>query len=220
MEVLVIDYGAGNLTSVLKALRVVGATPAVGSGAAAISRARAIVVPGVGHFAQTASIDEETRTATRGAIARDVPVLGICLGLQWLFEGSAEAPDIAGLGIFPGKCFLLGTTTFVSGNSSFHFAQKGLPRSLKVPHVGWNTLDIVRSSRLLDGLPSRPFAYFTHSYAAPIVTDTVATTSHAGEFTSVIESGRVFGAQWHPEKSGDAGLRVLRNFLNITAGAR
>ena len=207
MDVLVVDYGAGNLTSVMKALRAIGSSPVSGAGAEAIARASAIVIPGVGHFSQTASIDERARDATRAAIARGVPVLGICLGLQWLFEGSDEAPDIAGLAIFEGHCFHLGSDWGQTPP--------------KVPHVGWNTVEsVARPSRLLEGIPSSSFAYFTHTYAAPVVGDTVATTTHGAAFSAVVERGCVFGAQFHPEKSGDAGLRLLTNFVRIADGAR
>ena len=207
MEVLVLDYGAGNLTSVMKALRAVRASPVTGAGADSIARAEAIVIPGVGHFSQTASIDERARRAIRDAIAAGVPVLGICLGLQWLFDGSDEAPDAAGLGVFQGRCFDLG---FDPGLTP-----------LKVPHVGWNTVDPVgRPSRLLDGIPPSSFAYFTHTYAAPVVDDTVAVTTHGAAFTGVVERGRVFGAQFHPEKSGDSGLQLLANFVRVAGGAR
>ena len=206
MEALVVDYGAGNLTSVMKALRAVGASPVSGSGAQAVARATAIVIPGVGHFSQTASIDDRARDAVRTAIARGVPVLGICLGLQWLFDGSDEAPAVAGLGVFQGRCFPLGS-------------DRG-QTPLKVPHVGWNTVESVgRPSALLDAIPPS-FAYFTHTYAAPVVDDTVATTTHGTAFSAVVERGRVFGAQFHPEKSGDAGLLLLANFVRIAGGAR
>jgi len=262
MEVLVLDYGAGNLTSVMKALRAVGASPVTGAGADAVTRASAIVIPGVGHFAQTASIDDRARDAIGTAIACGVPLLGICLGLQWLFDGSDEAADVAGLGVFEGRCFDLGSDrgqtgvrprsdqgqTRVrpgsdhsrAGNSALEghrgillpreWSDRGLtpvePRSdpgltpLKVPHVGWNTVDPThRPSRLLDGIPPASFAYFTHTYAAPVVDDTVAVTTHGATFTAVVERGTVFGAQFHPEKSGDAGLRLLANFVRIAGGA-
>ena len=274
MKVLVVDYGAGNLTSVMKALRAVGASPVPGSGAEAVARASAIVIPGVGHFSQTASIDEHARDAIRTAIAGGVPVLGICLGLQWLFDGSDEAPATAGLGVFKGRCFDLGSdrgqtgvrpgsdqgqtrvrpgsdqgqTTRAEGANSdrrillWPRSDPGLtlveprsdpgltpvePRSdpgltpLKVPHVGWNTVEPVgKTFRLLDAIPPSAFAYFTHTYAAPVVDDTVATTSHGAEFTAVVERGCVFGAQFHPEKSGDTGLRLLANFVRVAEGAR
>jgi glutamine amidotransferase len=252
MEVLVVDYGAGNLASVMKALRAVGASPVIGAGAEAVAGAAAIVIPGVGHFSQTTSIDDRARDAIRVAIAGGVPVLGICLGLQWLFDGSDEAPAVAGLGVFNGRCFDLGSDRGQTGvrlgsdqgqttrgvgtdpdraNLLAHRSDPGLtlvePQSdpgltpLKVPHVGWNTVDSTgRSSRLLDAIPPSSFAYFTHTYAAPVVDDTVATTTHGAAFTAVVERGRVFGAQFHPEKSGDAGLRLLANFVRIAAGAR
>jgi glutamine amidotransferase len=210
MEVLVVDYGAGNLTSVMKALRAVGACPVAGAGAESVARASAIVIPGVGHFSQTASIDDRARDAIRTAMARGRPVLGICLGLQWLFEGSDEARAVAGLGVFQGRCFDLGSDRGANDLTP-----------LKVPHVGWNTVEPVgRPSRLLDGIPPSSFAYFTHTYAAPVADDTVATTTHGAAFTAVVERGCVFGAQFHPEKSGDAGLRLLANFVRIAEGAR
>jgi glutamine amidotransferase len=274
MEVLVVDYGAGNLTSVMKALRAVGASPVAGAGAEAIARASAIVIPGVGHFSRTASIDDRARDAIRNVIAGGMPVLGICLGLQWLFEGSDEAPTVAGLGVFQGRCFALGSdrgqtgvrpgsdggqtrvqpgsdrgqttragksrselsTTLWNGSDPGltlvePWSDPGLtpvePRSdpgltpLKVPHVGWNTVDLTgRPSRLLDGIPPSSFAYFTHTYAAPVIDDTVATTTHGAPFAAVVDRGCVFGAQFHPEKSGDAGLRLLANFVRIAVEGR
>jgi glutamine amidotransferase len=207
MEVLVVDYGAGNLTSVMKALRAVGCSPVAGGGRQAIARATAIVIPGVGHFSRTASIDARARDALRAAISRSVPVLGICLGLQWLFDGSEEAPEVAGLGVFSGRCFHLGS-------------DQGLT-PLKIPHVGWNTVDVIGGpSRLLGAIAPSSFAYFTHTFAAPVVGDTSAVTTHGVPFSAVVERGSVFGAQFHPEKSGSAGLRLLANFVRLAEGAR
>jgi imidazole glycerol-phosphate synthase subunit HisH len=243
MEVLVVDYGAGNLTSVMKALRAVGASPVAGAGTEAVARASAIVIPGVGHFSQTASIDDKARDAIRTAIARGRSVLGICLGLQWLFDGSDEALDVAGLGVFQGRCFDLvshrgvndlGSRFRARGKLGFPSLEmearvsvsvendsRGRLPPLKVPHVGWNTVEPVgRPGRLLDGIAPSSFAYFTHTYAAPVVGDTVATTTHGAAFSAVVERGCVFGAQFHPEKSGDAGLRLLTNFVRIADGAR
>jgi glutamine amidotransferase len=138
----------------------------------------------------------------REAIGRGVPLLGICLGLQWLFDGSEEAPGIPGLGLMTGRCFRL-------------------TGAVKVPHVGWNTLDRTgRPSRLLDGVPASASAYFTHSFAAPVGDDAVATTTHGTPFASVVERGRTFGVQFHPEKSGTTGLRILANFLAIVRAGR
>jgi glutamine amidotransferase len=201
-SVALIDYGAGNLTSVVKGFRAVGADVRVVSHVSAIEDAAAIVVPGVGHFAATASLDGTWREAIIRRIGAGVPLLGICLGLQWLFEGSDEAPTLQGLGLLPGRCFRL------SGD-------------VKVPHVGWNTLSVSRErSRLFDGVPSGASAYFTHSYAAPVGSATTAETTHGLPFAAAVEHDRVFGVQFHPEKSGGTGLRMLENFVNVVKGAR
>jgi imidazole glycerol-phosphate synthase subunit HisH len=201
VTIALVDYGAGNLTSVIKAFRAVGAEVQLTGSADAVAGARAIVVPGVGNFAATGSLGPDWSTTIRQAVSRGVPLFGICLGLQWLFEGSAEAPGTPGLGLEPGQCFLL----------------KG---DVKVPHVGWNTLALAdRPSRLFAGIPSGASAYFTHSFAAPLVNDTIATTTHAMPFSAAVERDRVFGVQFHPEKSGTTGLAILRNFLNIAREA-
>jgi glutamine amidotransferase len=201
VTIALVDYGAGNLTSVIKALRSVGADVRIVGEAQGIGDARAIVVPGVGNFAATGSLGPDWSWTIRGAIDRGVPLLGICLGLQWLFEGSAESPGTPGLGFEPGRCFRL-------------------EGDVKVPHVGWNTLTLAdRPTRLFAGVPSGASAYFTHSYAAPLVPDTVATTVHATPFSAAIERGRVFGVQFHPEKSGATGLAILRNFMAVAGEA-
>jgi glutamine amidotransferase len=182
---------------VTKAFHEVGASVTVVTDAAGIATADAIVVPGVGHFAATAPLDDDWRAAIRARLDRGAALLGICLGLQWLFEGSAEAPELPGLGVFPGRCALL-------------------PGPLKVPHVGWNVIDrTTEASQLLDEATAGAYAYFTHSYAAPIVAGTVGRTEHGVPFSSVVERGRVFGAQFHPEKSGATGLRLLSTFLRL-----
>jgi glutamine amidotransferase len=197
MSIALVDYGAGNLTSVVKAFKAVGADLKVVSTVEDLAGTRAIVVPGVGHFSATASLGPEGRTAIQAALGRGVPLLGVCVGLQWLFEGSTEAPDVPGLGLIPGRCFR------IEGN-------------VKVPHVGWNSLALeTRSSRLFDGVEPQSSAYFTHSYAAPLVAETIATTTHALPFSSAVEHGLVFGAQFHPEKSGKTGLKMLTNFMRV-----
>jgi len=194
-----VDYGAGNLTSVIKGLTAVGGSVRVIADPSELAGLTAIVIPGVGHFSATARLDEAWRTAVRERIDAGVPLLGVCLGLQWLFEGSEEAPELGGLGLLSGRCFRL-------------------PDRVKVPHVGWNSLENAgRSSRLLDNLPAGAMAYFTHSFAAPAVDATVAVTTHGAAFAAAIEQGRVFGTQFHPEKSGSTGLRLLANFLEAAA---
>jgi imidazole glycerol-phosphate synthase subunit HisH len=202
MNVVLIDYGAGNLTSVVKGFNAVGAPVRTIGTVSDLVGADAIVIPGVGHFAATASLGVEWRDAIQRAVDGQRPVLGICLGLQWMFEGSDEANEQSGIGLVAGRCFRL------SGD-------------VKVPHVGWNTLAATdRPSRLLCGLPADASAYFTHSYAAPIGPDTVATTTHGVPFAAAIERGRTFGVQFHPEKSGRTGLRILENFLDVVREAR
>jgi imidazole glycerol-phosphate synthase subunit HisH len=195
--IAVIDYKAGNLTSVVKALRHLSAEVTVTESPADIAAAERIVLPGVGHFSATRRLNETGITvAVRDAIARGVLFLGICVGLQWLFAGSTEAPDTPGLAVFPEIC-----ERFAPGK--------------KVPHVGWNSLTIQSGSRLFAGIPDGSFVYFTHSWRAPVISATVAVTNYGEPFTTAIERGNLFGVQFHPEKSGETGLRVLRNFLEI-----
>jgi glutamine amidotransferase len=198
MRVTVIDYKAGNLTSVLKALRHLGAEPIVtAADLAPIEAAERIVLPGVGHFAATKYLDSTGLTpAIRAAIARGVPFLGICVGMQWLYAGSSEAPAQPGLGHFPEQC------------ARFPESQE------KVPHVGWNSLEVRAGSRLLAGVDPGEFVYFTHSYKAPVTADTAAITQYIEPFASAVERENVFGVQFHPEKSGATGLKILRNFLS------
>ena len=197
MRVTVIDYKAGNLTSVLKALRHLGAETVVTDGdLSLVESAERIVLPGVGHFAATKRLDETGLTgAIRAAIARGVPFLGICVGMQWLYVGSTEAPDQPGLGCFAAQC-----TRFPEGTE-------------KIPHVGWNSLEVHNSSRLLSGIEPGAYVYFTHSYKGPVTADTAAATHYIEAFAAAVERGNVFGVQFHPEKSGATGLRILRNFL-------
>ena len=197
MRVTVIDYKAGNLTSVLKTLRHLGAEPEVTDGdLAPVESAERVVLPGVGHFAATSRLDETGLTgALRAAIAKGAPFLGICVGMQWLYAGSTEAPEQPGLGVFAGSC-----TRFAESTE-------------KVPHVGWNSLDVRNGSRLLAGVEPGEFVYFTHSYKGPVTADTAAVTEYIEPFASAVERGNVMGVQFHPEKSGETGLKILRNFL-------
>ena len=199
----VIDYKAGNLTSVLKALHYLGAETHVTQSPDEVRKASKIVLPGVGHFQATQLLhDLHLTEATREAIARGTPFLGICVGLQWLFEGSTEAPGVAGLGHFAGMC------------ERFPALFEGA--ELKSPHVGWNSLEGVREdSRLLKGVQDGGFVYYTHSWRTPLVHATAAVTNYGGEFTGVVEGGNVMGVQFHPEKSSAVGLQVLKNFVEL-----
>jgi glutamine amidotransferase len=210
--IALVDYGAGNLTSVRKALAFVGAgfwTPVEPS---ELARARGVIVPGVGHFQATAALTDGWRTAVRTALEREVPLLGICVGMQWLFEGSTEAPGVPGLGVIAGTCTRLGEP-IVSGTGN------RVPAGFKIPHVGWNSLSFPRPTRLFDGLAEGVQVYFTHSYAAPLVPATAAVTTYGMPFSAGVERGLVSGVQFHPEKSGDAGLRILRNWLGHVESA-
>jgi glutamine amidotransferase len=196
--IALIDYGAGNLTSVKKALTALGAEFTVPIAPHECAAAAGIIVPGVGHFAATRALDAPWRNAIATAVTTGIPLLGICLGMQWLYEGSEEEPDLPGLGALAGRCRLL---------------HGDLERRLKIPHVGWNALETGDGSRLLAGLQSGTHVYFTHSFAAPVTGDCIAATTHAERFAAAVERDNVFGVQFHPEKSGDAGLQILRNFL-------
>jgi glutamine amidotransferase len=198
--IALIDYGAGNLTSVKKALRFLGADFVVPVDPAQLDEARAVIVPGVGHFAATAALEGAWHEAIGRVVSSGTPLLGICLGMQWLFEGSDEAPEVRGLGVMRGRI------TRLQGDAEHR---------LKVPHVGWNGLEFSRPARLLEGLEPGAQVYFTHSYAAPVTGDTAAATTHCATFASVVERDNIFGVQFHPEKSSDAGLLMLRNFLAL-----
>jgi len=198
--IALVDYGAGNLTSVRKALSALGAEFMTPEQPSDLTGARAVIVPGVGHFAATSALDGEWRQTIGDAARAGTPLFGICVGMQWLFEGSEEAPGVAGLGVMKGRIARL------DGDAE---------KRLKVPHVGWNALDFTRDARLLRGLDSGAQVYFTHSYAAPVTTECIAATTHANTFAAAVERENVFGVQFHPEKSGDAGLQILRNFLEI-----
>ena len=196
MRVNVIDYKAGNLSTVLKALSRLGAEPEVTDGPALVVPAERLILPGVGHFAATARLDATDLTpAIRAAIARGVPFLGVCVGMQWLYAGSSEAPEQPGLGHFAEQCV--------------RFSNNGE----KVPHVGWNSLEPRANSRLLTGIERGEFVYFTHSYKAPVTADTAAITQYIEPFAAAVERGNVMGVQFHPEMSGEAGLKILSNFL-------
>ena len=195
--IAIIDYGAGNLASVVKAIHHVGAENAVTSSGERVLRADKVIIPGVGNFKATEPLaNGDLGAAIREAIARGKPLLGICLGLQWLFEGSEEAPDFPGLGTFSGLCSLF-------------------PPTVKSPHVGWNQIAVEPHSVLLQGIDSGSYVYFTHSYRAPLCRETVAACTYAQPFTAAAERGNIFGVQFHPEKSGPAGLKILENFCAL-----
>lgn len=199
--IALVDYGAGNLTSVRKAFAHLGADVRVPTSPGDLESASAVVVPGVGHFQATDALTGDWRSAIRASLDRGRPLLGICVGMQWLFEGSAEAPGSAGLGVIAGRCERL----------------TGGPDRLKVPHVGWNTLSLPRPTALLDGIGDAASVYFTHSFAGPVNEATAAATEYGQPFAAAVEQGLVMGVQFHPEKSGDPGLRILRNFLDRVA---
>ena len=215
--IALIDYKAGNLTSVKKALAALGADVVVPSTPGELAGARGIIVPGVGHFGATRAIDRAWIAAILERIGEGRPLFGICLGMQWLFEGSGEAPDCPGLGVFSGRCYRLGAhaagwSASLSGER-FHAADAVALQAIKIPHVGWNSLTFEHDAPILDGVASGAQVYFTHSYVAPLTSETVAVAEHGEPFTAVVQRAHIAGVQFHPEKSGDVGLRILSNFL-------
>ena len=200
MKVTVIDYKAGNLTSVVKSLKYLGAEVTVTDVPGPLDEAERVILPGVGHFAATSRLDETGLTgAVRAVIARGAPFLGICVGMQWLYRGSTEAPEQAGLGYF-GEL----VERFPEGHE-------------KVPHVGWNQLAFPGESLLFAGVAAGEFAYFTHSWRGPVTAETSAVTEYIQPFAAAVERGKVFGTQFHPEKSGETGLKILKNCLELPA---
>ena len=193
-EAVIFDYGAGNLLSLKVALEKVGLKAKISSTKSVLKTADAIALPGVGNFSAAADKLEFVRNEIVDAVKSGVPLLGICLGLQLFFPRSDEGAG-DGLGLY-------------DGNNSW------LPNSVKVPHMGWNTLRIVKQTELLDGVKEDSYVYFVHSlYPVPADKELVCTkTDYGTTFTSSIASRNVFGTQFHPEKSGDVGLQILRNF--------
>ena len=200
--IAIFDYGAGNLRSVENTLEEIGCRYSLVRDAAGLQRASKIILPGVGHYGQMMrALDEmNVREAFIERIRAGVPFLGICLGLQALFETSEEAPEARGLGIFAG-------------------AVRRFPAGARVPHMGWNELDARPESRLVRNLDARPFVYFAHSFYVPEHEHAAATCTYEVRYTAVLEAGNVFGVQFHPEKSGPVGLRIVRNFLEIAPDA-
>lgn len=195
--ITIVDYSAGNITSVRKALEYLGQETCVTSDPETAARARRLVLPGVGHFAATARLElSGMKDAIATALASGAQFLGICVGMQWLFQSSEEAPGCRGLGVFHGTC-------------------RRFPENAKSPHVGWNSIEVERPSRLFNGIESGSFVYFTHSYRALTGNGTVAVTDYGSPFAAAVEQSNVFGVQFHPEKSGAIGLTLLRNFTEL-----
>ena len=200
MNTAIIDYDAGNLKSVEKALQKIGVTPRITRDPAEILSADHIILPGVGNFGDAAAKlkEYELEDVIREAVRREIPFLGICLGMQLLFEESEEAPGVEGLGLLPGKILRIPAA-----------------EGLKIPHMGWNSLEVTPGARLFQGLPEEPYVYFVHSYflKAGCEGDVAAKARYSCEIHASVERGNLFGCQFHPEKSGQVGLAILENFL-------
>jgi imidazole glycerol phosphate synthase glutamine amidotransferase subunit len=194
----IVNYGAGNIRSVENTLAELGAAYEVTDQPEVVSRAAKIILPGVGHFGQMIQAIDRLglREPLRRKIAEGVPFLGICVGLQCLFEKSEEAPGEKGLGVLAGE-----VKRFV-GKS-------------RIPHMGWNSLEPQRPTRLLQGLGDGAYTYFAHSYYAPLHAATAATCNYMHPYSAILEQANLYAVQFHPEKSGPVGLRVMRNFLEI-----
>ncbi len=196
--IAVFDYGAGNLRSVENTLGEIGAAYSLVRDSEGLGAAAKILLPGVGHFGQIMRALDElgVRETLLERLRAGVPFLGICLGLQALFDASEEAPEARGLGLFEGTV-------------------RRFPAEARVPHMGWNQIDAVAPSRLLAGIGDRPYLYFAHSYYVPQCAATAATCTYMTPYTAVLEAGNIFGVQFHPEKSGAAGLGIVKNFVDL-----
>ena len=225
--IALIDYKAGNLTSVKKALATIGAPVFVPATPEELAGAAGVIVPGVGHFGATRALDAGWIEAILGRVGEGRPLLVICLGMQWLYEASDEAPDCPGLGLLAGRCYRLGATVRLKADTTYETERDitrdpdrrsvrlQADRDIKVPHVGWNSLEIRGEASIVEGIPPDAQVYFTHSYVAPVTGDTMAVTEHGEPFAAIVQRGYIAGVQFHPEKSGDVGLRVLRNFMEL-----
>lgn len=201
--IAVLDYGIGNLASAQRALAAAGADARLVRTATEAAGAEAVVLPGVGAFgACMAALGESgLDTVARQAVAEGTPFLGICVGMQMLYDGSDESPGVAGLGVLPGVVRRLRPK---QGSGA------------KVPHLQWNRLDIARPSPLFEGLGDEPWVYFVHSYAAPVDGAVIATVEYGGEAVAVaVQQQNIWATQFHPEKSSATGLRLLRNFVSL-----
>ena len=200
-QVTILDYGLGNIHSIANALRACDALPTLSADPEAVAKADRLILPGVGAFpAGMKGLQERGLVEPLKQAAREgKPLIGICLGMQLLFESSDEMGKTAGLGLLPGR------VTRIAGNG------------LKVPHMGWNQLDVVRDHLLVSDLIPGSYAYFVHSYAIYPEDQTIvlATTDYGGPFASIVGRSNVCGLQFHPEKSQAVGLKLLRNFLNL-----
>lgn len=196
--IAVFDYGAGNLRSVGNTLDAIGAEYSVVRDAEGLRGASKVILPGVGHFGQMMRALDllGVRDALKDAIKSGTPFLGICLGLQALFSASEEAPGLNGLAIFEGTV-------------------RRFPAGARVPHMGWNELAAKQEARLLKGIGERPYVYFAHSYYVPLHPAAAATCTYEAPYTALLESGNTFGVQFHPEKSGPAGLAIVKNFVEL-----
>ena len=200
--IAIIDYDAGNLKSVEKALVFLGEKPVVTRDPKEILRADHVILPGVGSFGD--AMENLTKFdlvhVIKEAADRKIPFLGICLGLQLLFEGSEETPGVEGLGILKGNILRIPTA-----------------EGLKIPHMGWNSLELSGDGRLFSGLGENPYVYFVHSYYLKAQEESIvkASTYYGTKIHASVEKGNVFACQFHPEKSGETGLRILKNFVQI-----
>ena len=203
-RIAVLDYGIGNLRSAEKALQHVGATARLVTDAASVEAADAVVLPGVGAFGACARAlrDSGLEEPARAALAAGVPFFGVCVGFQLLYEDSVESPGAPGLGVFPGTV-------------------GPLPAGVKHPQMQWNTLDVRGEGEPapLRGLGPHPWVYFVHSFVPPVGDETVAVCDYGGPVAALVTRGALWGAQFHPEKSGAAGLALLANFVDVAAAA-